>query len=94
MVSRKVLFVLLAAAFAAALPQGTSWAGAPKPCQGGMLKVAQSAYPPTLDWLASTSVATREIDMNIFESLVSYNKKFEVIPMLATQWRIAPDEMS
>ena len=94
MISKKILFVVLAAVIAVTLSQGASWAGQPKPCQGGLLRVAQSATPPTLDWLASTSVATREIGMNIFESLVSYNKKFEVIPMLATKWEAAPDEMS
>jgi peptide/nickel transport system substrate-binding protein len=57
-------------------------------------KVAQGAYPPTLDWHASTSIATREVDIYIFESLLTYNKKFEIIPMLATTWEAAPDEMS
>jgi peptide/nickel transport system substrate-binding protein len=94
MVSKKALFVLLATVFSIALPHGATWAGQPKPCQGGMLKVAQGAYPPTLDWHASTSIATREIDIYIFESLLTYNKKFEIIPMLATKWEAAPDEMS
>jgi len=94
MIRKRALFVVLMAILVAGLSPGQSWAGAPNPCQGGTLKVAQSAYPPTLDWFASTSVATREINMNMFESLVTYNQKFEVIPMLATQWRMAPDEMS
>ena len=32
--------------------------------------------------------------MNIFESLVSYNKKFEIIPMLAIQWEKSADGLS
>ncbi|MBI4536817.1 MAG: hypothetical protein HY712_02540 [candidate division NC10 bacterium] len=59
-----------------------------------MLKVAQSAYPPTIDGHASTSVATREIGMYIFESLLTYNQKFEILPMLATRWEVARDGMS
>ena len=40
---------------------GSAYGGPPKPCEGGILKVAAGAYPPTLDWPTSTSTATREI---------------------------------
>jgi len=94
MSNKGVLIVLLVAALAAALPQGSAWAGAPAPCKGTMIKVAQNAYPPSLDWHANTATATREINMNIFESLVSYNEKYEIVPMLATRWVEAPDRLS
>jgi peptide/nickel transport system substrate-binding protein len=56
-----------------------------------MIKVAESAVAPTLDWQATTTATTIEIGMNIFEALVSYNKKLEIIPMLATKWEEASD---
>jgi peptide/nickel transport system substrate-binding protein len=94
MIDKKVLIVLLVAVLPALLPPGAIWAGAPAPCKGSMIKAAQNAVAPTLDWPASTTVATMEIGMNVFETLVSFNKKFEIIPMLATQWNMAPDGMS
>ncbi len=94
MVSRKVWFVLLAAICVVALSLNVTWAGPPKPGQGGIMKVAANAYPPTLDWQASTATACREICMNIFESLVTYNKKFKIVPMLATKWEISSDGLA
>ena len=80
MVKRTARFILLTTICAAMISMGTVWAGPPKPGQGGIMKVAQNAYPPTLDWQATTATAAREIGMNIFESLVTYNSKFEIVP--------------
>jgi len=94
MFKRKAWLVSLTAVLVAALWLGAAWAGPPKPGQGGLIKVAQNAYPPTIDWQASTATATREIGMNIFESLVTYNEKFDIAPMLAVKWEVAPDGLA
>ena len=94
MVRKKIWFVSLAVNLVLALSLSVTWAGPPKPGQGGIMKVAANAYPPTLDWQASTATACREIGMNIFESLVTYNKKFEIVPMLATKWEISSDGLT
>ena len=94
MVLKKILIIASGVMLIGLLLSGAALAGPPKPCEGGLIKVAQNAYPPTLDWQASTTTACREIDMNIFESLVTYNEKFEIVPMLATKWDMAPDGLS
>ena len=94
MISRKGLFVLMASVCVMVLTIGSAWAGSPKPGQGGIMKVAANAYPPSLDWQAQTATATREIGMNIFESLVTYNSKFEIVPMLAIKWEVASDGLA
>jgi len=94
MTRNRIRIVLIAAVCLMALAIGPGWAAAPKPCGGGLLKVAQGAYPPTLDWQSNTSIATREVCMYIFESLVTYNQKYEIIPCLALKWEQAPDGLS
>jgi peptide/nickel transport system substrate-binding protein len=47
------------------------------------LRVAFPSQPPTLDAHMTTSSPTRDISRHIFESLVTLNSKYEVIPMLA-----------
>ena len=94
MISRKGFFVLMASVCVVVLTMGAAWAGPPKPGQGGIMKVAANAYPPTIDWHASTATATREIGMNIYESLVTYNSKFEIVPMLAVKWEVASDGLA
>ena len=94
MKEHKLLWIVLIALAVSAFAIGPAYGGPPTPCQGGILKIAAGAYPPTLDWPASTSTATRVIAMNIFESLVTYNKKFEIIPMLATKWEKSSDGLT
>ena len=87
-------FMIMLTIFTLTLAPGTALAGPPEPCGGEMIKVAQNAYPPSLDWPWTSSTAAREICMNIFESLVTYNEKFEIVPMLATKWEVAPDGLT
>lgn len=59
--------------------------------KGGELQVAYNAQPPTLDPLLSTAVATRDITRHVYESLVTFNQKFEVEPMLAESYEVSDD---
>jgi len=61
------------------------------PTSGGVLRVAVTASPPTLDPHSSTFVAARESGMHVFESLVSFDAKFQLTPQLAERWEVSPD---
>lgn len=58
---------------------------------GGSLRIATTTSPPTLDTMANTHTATREIGMNIYETIVAFNGNYEVVPMLAESWDISDD---
>jgi peptide/nickel transport system substrate-binding protein len=60
---------------------------------GGELKVALAAAPPSLDPNFSTTTQTRMIDMHIYESLVTWDYNYKVIPQLAKSWSISSDSL-
>lgn len=68
-----------------------SESGSEEKVKGGELQVAYNAQPPTLDPLLTTAVATRDITRHIYESLVTFNQKFEVEPMLAESYKVSED---
>ena len=69
--------LLLALAVAApGLAQDT-----PRP--GGVLKAAMIGEPPSLDLHWTTAVITQQITWHIYETLFTYDRNFEPIPMLA-----------
>jgi peptide/nickel transport system substrate-binding protein len=53
------------------------------PRMGGVLKVATIGEPPTLDIPMSTAVLTYEIMWHVNESLFTYDKGFNPVPLLA-----------
>ncbi len=53
------------------------------PRTGGILKVATIGEPPTLDIPMSTAVITYEIMWHVNESLFTYDKSFNPVPLLA-----------
>ena len=73
------------------LALGGSAAAAEKPTVGGVLRVATSASPPTLDPYPTTHIAVREVGMHIFENLVTFNAKFQIVPQLAEKWEVSLD---
>ena len=58
------------------------------------LVFAQEATAPTLDPHFSTSIATRNVAMHIFEQLVTRGENNNVIPELAESWTISPDGLT
>lgn len=58
---------------------------------GGELRVAMSAQPPTLDQPTSTAVAARDTSRLIFETLVTTDSKYQVVPMLAESFDVSDD---
>lgn len=65
-----------------------------QPQHGGVLRAAMETNPPTLDVMTTATGSTRLIAVHVLESLVTYSEDFDVIPMLATGWEIAPDHRS
>jgi peptide/nickel transport system substrate-binding protein len=84
----------LFAALLACLVMMTPNALAQEPQFGGTLRVAQSATPPTLDPHSVTQLVTREIGMNIFEGLVTFDAQFAVVPQLASGYEISDDGLT
>lgn len=82
--------VVLGLALMVGVPAG--WAGAP--VQGGTLRVALTASAPTLDPHSTTHLAVREIGMHIFESLLAFDAKFQVVPQLAEKWEVSRDGLA
>jgi len=53
---------------------------------GGTIVAAMATNPPTLDPMLSTTTAARQIDVYLFETLVTYDDNYAVIPQLAAGW--------
>jgi peptide/nickel transport system substrate-binding protein len=73
-----------------ALCLGTA-AVAGAPTQGGILRVALTAGAPSLDPHSGTHLAIREIGLHMFENLVAFDAKFQVVPQLAEKWEVSKD---
>ena len=55
------------------------------------LRIGYLAGPPTLDPHLSTTRATADIAINVFETLVGYGEDFSPQPLLATSWDVSDD---
>ena len=53
-----------------------------QPRMGGILKVAMIGEPPTLDLHTTTAVITQQIMWHVFETLYTYDKSYNPIPLL------------
>ena len=88
MMARILGSILLACLFTAvSLPSG-----AQQPQGGGVLRVGIQSEPRSLDpLLVITDGATGHVVSNIFNTLVRYDAKMQVVPDLATSWRLEDD---
>ena len=77
---RKALAALVILTIAIGLGVLRGDAQTPKP--GGTLKIGMIGEPPTLDSHATTAVITREIGINMFETLFALDAKFQPVPHL------------
>jgi peptide/nickel transport system substrate-binding protein len=79
-----LLAVLLAVAVAAAAPAVEAQQ---KP--GGVLKAAMIGEPPSLDLHWTTAVITQQITWHVYETLYTYDKQYNPVPMLAEGHTVA-----
>ena len=62
--------------------------------KGGDLVVVQSSNPPSLDAMVTSSQASRNINMNVYEQLYGFSEKVEPIPVLAEGVTISDDGLT
>src|SRR5699024_7201152 len=58
---------------------------------GGTLNVAYPTQPQTIDPQGTTAEATRDAARLIYESLVTVNENYEVVPQLAESYEVSDD---
>lgn len=68
--------------------------GGNKKSSGGELRIAALSQPPTMDPHITTSSVTRDVSRHIFETLVTLNSDYEVVPMLAESVKESEDRKS
>lgn len=78
---------LMAALFATALVVGSL-------ASAQTLRIGYLAGPPTLDPHLSTTRATADIAINVFETLVGYGEDFSPQPLLASSWEVSEDGLT
>ncbi|WP_368652926.1 ABC transporter substrate-binding protein [Ornithinibacillus sp. 4-3] len=61
---------------------------------GGELNLAFPSQPPTLDNHLTTMRSTVEVTRHIFETLVTYDSDYNVVPMLAESWDESEDGLT
>jgi peptide/nickel transport system substrate-binding protein len=60
-----------------------------EPRTGGIFKAAMIGEPPSLDLHTTTAVITQEITWHVYETLFTYDRHFNPIPMLAEGYTVA-----
>ncbi len=88
---RFVVTVVAALLAGAGLLAGANAAAAGTPVSGGTLRVALTASAPSLDPHSGTHLAIREIGMHIFENLLTFDSRFQVVAQLAERWETSAD---
>jgi peptide/nickel transport system substrate-binding protein len=58
------------------------------------LKVALSVNLPTLDWQLSTITVTKQVGLEIYETLITYDKNYKYTPMLAESYNVSKDGLT
>jgi len=86
--SKLLIYVCICVFLAITLTMGVAYAS---PQKGGTLKIALSTMPSTLDAQYSGDMVTRQITMHIFESLVTMDEDYGIIPELAESWTMSDD---
>jgi len=80
-----MLAVVLAVSAAAAAP------APPAPVRGGVLRIAHTGEPPTIDLQWTTGAPTQDVAIHIFEGLFALSGRYEPKPMLVDRWSSTPD---
>src|SRR4029453_2309680 len=77
----RILAVLLALVLGVGL--AAALAADEQPRAGGILRVAMIGEPPTLDLHKTTAVIVQQITWHVYETLYTYDKNYNPIPLLA-----------
>jgi len=82
---------LFGAAVAGAVGVAASAGPAHAQTMGGDVVVAQTSNPPSLDAMVTSSQASRNVNMHIYEQLVGFDENIQPIPVLAESVDISDD---
>lgn len=63
----------------------------PEPLRGGIYRAALPWSPRTLDPAFSTDIYAVTLIQQIFDGLVQFDQNLNVVPALATSWKVSPD---
>ena len=63
----------------------------PAPGGAGQLVAAMAAPAATLDPTLNTATSSTETTLHVFDSLVTYDDHFHIVPDLATRWTVSKD---
>lgn len=66
----------------------------PIAARGGVIRTAISAEPDNLDPWLSAAADTQAVMYNVFEGLIRFNEKGELLPGLAESYKISPDGLT
>ncbi len=86
--TNSVMIGLLALLLLAVSPPALA---AEQPKVGGTLRVGLPSSPPTLDIQFTITVVARQVAIHVFEGLVTFDEKYQVIPQLAEAWKVSED---
>ncbi|MDR7511257.1 MAG: ABC transporter substrate-binding protein [Armatimonadota bacterium] len=92
--SRPITAIGAVLLLALASPGGAASTPAPdaeRPGPGGVLRVAHSGEPPTLDLHWTSGAPTQDVAIHLFESLFALSARYEAKPMLVERWEVSPD---
>ena len=84
----------LAAVGVFGLAAGLLPAPAPAQVMGGEIVVVQGSNPPSLDGMSTSSQASRNINMNIYETLYGFSEDIKPMPILAEGVSISDDGLT
>lgn len=80
-----------AAPSSAAPPSPVAPAPTDLPRRGGVLRIAHTGEPPTLDLHWTTGAPTQDVAVHLYEGLFALSAQHEARPMLVERWTNSPD---
>jgi peptide/nickel transport system substrate-binding protein len=91
--TQRISIARLSAAGLSVLLAGPALA-APCEVEGGRIQAALTANASTMDPILSTTNASRQVAVHLFESLASMDSNYQVIPQLAQDWSRSEDGLA
>jgi peptide/nickel transport system substrate-binding protein len=92
-VARTIILAVIVAVIAPPVSVGAAAPSAPPeaPVRGGVLRVAHSGEPPTIDLHWTSGAPTQDVAIHIFEGLFALSGRYEPQPMLVERWTLTAD---
>src|SRR5699024_8045652 len=89
-----VLFGLIACSSDDSTEDEQATADGEETTEGGAIRVAYSAQPPSLDPHMSAAIGTAEVMGHVFETLLTTDSEYNIKPMLAESYEQSEDGLT